>query len=159
MGITIQVSNQNGVDRMRYIGPINEESEVQLGLMLSKLGTQVEIDFSGTEYVNSCGVRAWINFMRELEKGRTVSFINCPPEIVMQINMIPSFRSKAKISSVFASFECGSCGHHDQQLFESGKNMPGVNGATVPTVKCVKCGEDMEMEEMEDEYFAFASAN
>jgi ABC-type transporter Mla MlaB component/DNA-directed RNA polymerase subunit RPC12/RpoP len=158
MEIALQVTNENGVDRVRYVGPINEESEVHLGQLLNKLGPKCEINFAGIEYVNSCGVRAWINFMRELEKnGRQVSFVECPPEIVMQINMIPSFRGKAKVNSVYASYECGECGHTDQVLFESGRNMP-TDGGSLPPVKCVKCGENMEMEEMEDEYFAFTAA-
>jgi hypothetical protein len=158
MDIALQVTHENGVDRVRYVGPINEESEVHLGQLLSKLGPKCEINFSGIEYVNSCGVRAWINFMRELEKGRQVSFVECPPEIVMQINMIPSFRGKASVKSVFASYECSSCGHNEQILFEHGRNMPANDGSSIPPVKCVKCGEDMEMEEMEDEYFAFTVA-
>ena len=158
MDITLQVTNEDGVDVIRYVGPINEEAEVHLAQLLPKIGESCEINFSQVEYVNSCGVRAWINFMRDLEKDRTVRFAECTPEIVMQINMIPSFKGSAKIASVYGSYECDGCGHNEKILFEAGKNLPEEEDFELTPVSCPKCSEEMEMEELEEEYFAFMAA-
>lgn len=157
MDISIQLSQKDGADIVRYIGPINEEAEVHLAQLAPKLGKKCIINLSQVAYVNSCGVRSWINFMREVDKNRDIVFEECTSEIVMQINMIPSFQGKAKVLSVFASYCCDKCSHRENVLFESGKNMPTSSDFELPEQKCKKCGSPMEMEELEDEFFGFLS--
>jgi len=79
------------------------------GFVLSKaliseiqLGPNMLINFKQVQYMNSCGVRAWINFLRELENNRKIIFEECTPEIMSQINMIPNFKSSAHIRSLYA---------------------------------------------------------
>ncbi len=159
MDITLQLINKDGVDHIHYVGPINEEAEVHLAQVQSKVGAKVVVNFKQVEYINSCGVRAWINFMRELEKNRQVTFEECTSEIVMQMNMIPSFRGNAKVKSVYAAYDCENCGNKENKLFEAGKNLPEDGNFEFPPVHCSKCKHEMEMEELEDEYFAFLEAS
>lgn len=156
MDITLQVNKKNDVDVVRYLGPINEEAEVHLATLLENVGKKCIIDFQNVAYINSCGVRAWINFMREFEKGRSIAFEKCTPEIVMQINMIPSFKASANILSVYGSYSCSNCSHHQTHLFEDGRDMPKSVDDQLPAVKCEKCGSEMELDELEDEFFSFA---
>lgn len=158
MGIAIQIDQKDGWDVVRYIGPINEEAEVHLSQVLPKLGPKCVMNFRQVEYVNSCGVRGWINFMRNLEKNRQVVFEECTPEIVMQINMIPSFKGNAQIHSVYSFYSCSSCSHQQSVLFVDGKNLPKTPDDEIPPVACPKCGNQMEMEELEEEFFAFRAA-
>ena len=98
--------------------------------------------------------------MRELEKSnREISFEECTGEIVMQINMIPSFKSTAKIASVYGNFVCDDCGNEEAVLFEDGKNLPQSALTELPPKGCSQCGAEMELEEMEEEYFAFLEAS
>jgi hypothetical protein len=157
MDIALNIGQQGDWDILYYAGPINEESEVHLAQVATRLRPKVIINFKRVEYVNSCGVRGWINFMRQLT-GKTVIFEECTPEIVMQINMIPSFKAHATIKSVFGSFQCGDCGSQSTILFEEGKNMPEENSPINQPV-CNKCGGTMEMDEIEDEFFAFKTAS
>lgn len=154
----IQFEQKQGWDVMRYIGPINEEAEVHLAQALPRLSSKLIINFKQVASINSCGVRAWINFMREAGKGREIVFEECTPETVMQINMIPSFKGSAKVRSVYASYRCGNCSHQQEVLFEQGKNLPSASDDDISEQKCPKCGSGMEMEEMEDEFFAFVDA-
>lgn len=158
MEISIDIQQKGGYEVVTYSGPINEESEVHLAKLASGLGSKVILNLSHVEYVNSCGVRGWINFMRELQKGREIIFEECTSEVVMQINMIPSFRGNAKVKSVYATFSCDSCGQQTNILFEDGKNLPDPDDIDVDSPSCGKCGEDMEMLEIEDEFFAFLAA-
>ena len=159
MEITLQLTKKDDWDVVNYVGPINEEAEVHLAGLSGKVGSRCVINFEKVEYVNSCGVRAWINFMREFEKDRKVIFENCTPEIVMQINMIPSFKSSATIQSVLGPYSCPSCSNTHMRLYEAGKNLPDNLDNDFPQVKCDKCGEDMELDELEDEFFAFIMDN
>ncbi len=158
MTIAINITNDNDWEKVAYIGPINEEAEVHLAKIVGSLGPKVRISFQQVTMVNSCGVRSWVNFMRELCKGRTVEFVDCTSEIVMQINMIPSFRGDAKIISVMGSYSCDGCGAQKSVLFEQGKNMPKNDSDPVEAPVCSQCGETMEMEELEEEFFAFVAA-
>jgi hypothetical protein len=155
MDINLQVHQKDGWDHVHYAGPINESTEVHLTPLLKSVGARCILNFRQVASVNSCGVRSWINFMRELEKTREVVFEECVPEIVTQMNMIPSFKGKAKIKSVYGSFACGSCGANAMVLFEDGKNLPKGDSIELAPVKCPKCASEMEMEELEDEFFAF----
>ena len=104
MQVNIQITQQSGTEHIFYTGPINEDSELHLNSLLKQVGQNCVFNFRNVTMVNSCGVRAWINFMREFEKGRTVMFEECTPEIVLQINMIPSFKGQARINSVYGQY-------------------------------------------------------
>ena len=160
MSISVNLSEKDGWDLVEYHGPIDAEAEIYLDQLHEKLGNKIRFNFKNINFVNSCGVRSWINFMRELEKTpREIEFENCTSEIVMQINMIPSFKGKAKIKSVFGTYICDECGHEKTMLFEEGKDLPSSgNLDNLPEVSCENCSSEMELEEMEEEYFAFLSA-
>lgn len=158
MDIVVQIESRQGWDVLRYIGPINEDAEVQLAQVLPRLGQKVIVNFKQVTSVNSCGVRTWVNFMRDASKGREFQFEECTPEIVMQMNMIPSFRGSANVRSVFGAYICEGCGHEGNVLFEVGKNLPTTASDEIAPPKCPKCSSDMESAELEDEFFAFVDA-
>lgn len=156
MTIAIAVQTQGDHDILEYSGPINAEAEVYLTQILSKISQKVKIDLSGVSSVNSCGVRSWINFMRELEaKGHEITFEKCAAEVVMQFNMIPSFKGPAKVNSLFGNYVCDNCGAEREILFESGKNLPASPDDELEEVICASCSHVMELDELEEEFFAF----
>ena len=124
MQVNVQVTQEGGFDHIHYNGPINEDAEVHLTGLLNQVGPNCVFNFRDVTMVNSCGVRAWINFMREFEKGRKIEFSECTPEVVLQINMIPSFKGQAKINSVYGQYSCGKCNHKQRMLFVEGRNLP-----------------------------------
>ncbi|MFW7380991.1 MAG: hypothetical protein ACOH5I_19400 [Oligoflexus sp.] len=159
MGINIQLIQKDDRDHVVCVGPIDAEAEVHLTQLLPKLGKNLTFNFQKVESVNRCGVRSWINFMRELQKDeRDIVFEECTSEIVMQINMIPSFKGNAKVVSVYGGYVCDECGHEESILFTEGKNLPEDPGDELPPVTCSQCGSEMELEEMEEEFFAFLAA-
>lgn len=158
MGITLQVSKNGEWEKLTYIGSINEDSEVHLPPLLTSLGKSVIVNFKQVDSINSCGVRAWITFMRDLEKGRKVLFEECTPEVVSQINMIPNFKGSADVQSIYGSYTCPTCGNQQMHLFVKGKNMPQTSGDAAEEVLCTKCGKKTEMDELEEEFFAWVDA-
>lgn len=155
MSIKTQIAKNGDWEKLTLMGPINEDSEVHLPSLVQNLGNNVIINFKEVLSVNSCGVRAWITFMRDLEKGRTLIFEECTPEIISQINMIPNFRGKSEIQSVYAAYTCPACGHSQLHLFLKGKNMPTSAGDGGGEVACQKCSKPTEMDEIEEEFFAW----
>lgn len=159
MDTSIQITQEGETERITIVGPINEEAEIHLSKVVENVGKNCIINFAQVTFINSLGVRAWINFIRELGNGRKIVFEECTPEIVNQINMIPNFKGNAEIKSVYGTYYCDECGHQQNYLFENGKTLPQSEDINLPDIKCEKCGADMEFEEVEDAFFSFAIAS
>ena len=98
--------------------------------------------------------------LRDVEtKNPEIIFEQCTPEVVMQINMIPSFKGSAKVKSVYGNFVCDECGEEKEELFTDGENLPSGDDIQLDEISCPNCGAEMELEEMEDEFFAFLAAS
>ncbi|NDE13889.1 hypothetical protein EBZ80_03060 [bacterium] len=158
MALVFQFEASGEWQRCWLAGVINEDSEVTLGTLLTQLPPKVVFNFRRVDSINSCGVRAWISFIRQASAGRECAYEECTPEVVSQINMIPNFRGSARVLSVYASYTCGQCNHHRNELFQEGSNLPKELGTQLAPVKCDKCGGAMEMDEIEDEFFAWVAA-
>jgi anti-anti-sigma regulatory factor len=155
METSVQVVQGKDFDKVVIVGPINEEAEVHLSKLNDTLAKTVVINFRQVSYINSLGVRAWINFMRDVS-GRKLIFEECTPEIVNQINMIPNFKGNAEIKSVYGTFFCNSCNNTQEEIFEAGKSFPNPPEFSVNIPKCKTCNSaDVEFEEVEDSFFAF----
>ncbi len=145
----------DGKMEMSISGSLDENSEVFLNNALSEMQTSCVIDFSGTSNVNSCGVRAWIQFLQKAEQKAKIIYRNCVPDIVIQMNMIPAFKGQSKVVSLQAPFYCESCGTTKnitqkaedvslEKLISDTENIP-----------CEVCKENMEFEEVAEDYYAF----
>lgn len=159
MELTFAIEKKDDWDRVNLTGDINEDAELGLEKILDSLGPKVILNLRSITTVNSCGVRAWINFIRKAQEGREIIFEECTPEIISQINMIPDFKGKAHIKSVYAGYSCDECGHEQLKLFEEGINMPQSSEDELEELKCPKCGEEMEMDELEEIFFSWLDDN
>jgi len=137
-------------------GAINEDAEVVLQEIASSIkekpGKDIIFHFSGVKTINSLGVRAWVQFVRSIEEHGTLFFEECTPDVIMQINMIPSFAGKASIVSFYTNYVCERCDLTKSVLIYT-KDLPE---GEMPSLKvCDECQDPMETEELEEEYFAF----
>lgn len=155
MSLSYHISHSDNIDTVYFSGPIDEDSEVLLSELPDKVGAKCVFNFKAVTAINSLGVRAWINFLRRFEQEREIFFAECPPELVSQINMIPNFRGSATIVSVYAGYVCDNCDHQMLKLFRSETELAAVLTDGVPEVVCPNCGKRMEMEELEEEFFAW----
>lgn len=140
---------------IEFRGPINEDAEPHLNKILANKPNADKCIFrlKNISSINSLGVRTWIKFLRdfgESHKDTKIYFEECAPEIISQINMIPDFNGKAEISSFYADYICDNCDNDKLVLFKCDE-IP----KPLLDVKCDKCDESMEMEELEEEFFAF----
>ena len=115
---------------------------------------EIHLNFSGVTGINSLGIRTWVNFMKELA-GKQVFYEECPPVIVRQMNMIPSFVGHAKVVSVFAPYVCEDCDQeklvliNEQSLSQTEVELP-------KSFVCESCGKgEMELDGHPKQYFAF----
>ena len=120
-----------------------------------KIKGPVIFNFKDVTGINSCGIRAWVNFIKDL--GETdVLYEECPPLVVRQMNMIPSFVGHATVLSVFVPYVCDECETEKLVLAtkEEFKAKPPAIKEAFPCDHCKK-GE-MEIDGSPQQYFAFA---
>ena len=135
-------------------GVINEDAEIPLKKIAGDLAasTFATFNFAQVKSINSLGVRAWVTFLRSIEDGRDIGFEECVPDVIMQMNMIPSFKGKALIKSFYVNYVSPVTEKTQRILVETGSLPP----KTMPMPpNCPDSGEPMETEELEEEYFAF----
>lgn len=145
------VVESGGRCHINLIGMIDENTN--LNNLLKYKGQTLVFNFKKVTSINSCGIRTWVNFIKELGTSN-MEFTECPPGIVRQMNMVPSFLGSAKVTSVYVPYVCDSCEHELDQLvqiqdYKSGKPIE-------ETIKCEKCSsEEMEIDGNVKQYFAF----
>lgn len=133
-------------------GAIDEDTSFQ---QLMKLPGTMVFNFRGVTSINSCGVRSWVNFLKDIS-SRQVFYEECPPLIVRQMNMVPSFVGHAKVASVFGAYVCDNCDEEKLVLIKDANFSKGK--VTIEeTTPCQACGEgEMEFDGHPQQYFAFA---
>lgn len=128
-------------------GVIDEDANFD---SLANLGASLNFNFKGVTAINSCGVRTWVNFMKQIGHVEVV-YEECPPLIVRQMNMIPSFVGHATVKSVYVPYVCDKCENETMVLIESEEF-----GSVAETVNCESCQKgEMEFDGHPQQYFAF----
>ncbi len=155
LSLVYRIEKEGEWETVFLSGRINEDAAIPLNGLLDKIGSKCKLNFKDVIEINSLGVRVWIHFIRIFEKTRSVILEECTPEVINQINMIPNFKGKSSINSLYARYICGKCGNNHLELFAAGKNMPkNSTHLNLPILECSQCGSKMEMEDFEEEFFA-----
>lgn len=150
---SIKKEAREGVLELTLSGVLDEET--QLSGLFTDAGDLVRVNFKGLEKINSCGVREWINVMRELKPGCKIEYMECSIPIVEQLNLITNFMGPGKAISFLAPYYCEACDLEEEVLLMTEEHFPDLDSLEeVPDFKCPKCGGDMSFEEGE-EYFIF----
>jgi len=136
------------------MGPINEDADLTFQQIQSEIKDEKKVifNFSQIKSINSLGVRAWVSFLRSIEENREIIFAECTADVIMQINMIPSFLGKGKVESFFVSYVCEICTKSEKKLILT-KDLPPKSIPPTPVCSAEDCG--LQTEELEEEYFVF----
>jgi len=145
-------SNKDGRKVVVMRGVIDEDTDFEA---LKKVGAPLIFNWKGVTSINSCGIRTWVNFLKELGKAE-IAYEECPPLIVRQLNMVPSFMGPAKVLSVFVPYVCDEC--ETEKLVAVTADKFAKGGAAVQeAITCDKCKKgEMELDGQREQYFAFA---
>jgi hypothetical protein len=142
-------------DVLHYVGPMDEEAGLHLLNLYETVRPNCVFNFAGLTSVNSKGIAAWMNFIRDFRENRRVAFEECPESLVSQINMIPSVALQVDVRSVFAGFECAACGNKPRRLIKLALDAQGHLPEAALMLTCDRCRAPMEMDEDPDDYFMF----
>lgn len=146
------ILDQGQVKKILLKGVVDEDSTFE-GLV--KLGSPLVLNFKGVSSINSCGIRSWVNFLKDLGTTKIV-YEECPPLIVRQLNMVPSFAGNATVSSVYIPYVCDNCEAEKVILATSDKFQNRQSLQIAETMPCESCKEgEMELDGNPQQYFAF----
>jgi hypothetical protein len=161
--------------RVALRGEIDENAD--FSELRATLRGNVELSLEGITRINSCGVREWVNFVRELPGVRTLFFARCSPPVVLQLNTIYNFRGRARVASFMAPYVCEACHGDEYKLLDVAEHFGDQIGhsarhslaegasarsarvadwrAHVPAFRCRRCGGVMVFDELPERYLSF----
>lgn len=137
-------------------GAIDEDAELSTGL--KGVSGRVRFEMAAVSGINSCGVREWINVLREMD-GRVmaIEYASVSVPMVQQFNMILNARGIGKVMSFFAPYFCGACRKPREMLLkiEEHKELQKVGELAAPARKCPQCDQELEFDEIDEKYLNF----
>jgi CheY-like chemotaxis protein len=142
-----------GVDRTHVSlgGELTEDTHLE-DLAPALLG-KVDFDMSQLSYMNSLGVRAWVDFL-DRAPIRDYEFHACSVAFVLQAALVDGVLGSGTVVSFFAPYACEQCEQREEHLLQSAAI---VRTGTLhpPVFSCSRCDGQLLLDEFPDRYFAF----
>jgi hypothetical protein len=150
-----QIAHDGGRQVVRLRGEINEN--VDFSELADVLQGEVDLELEGITRINSCGVREWVNFVRDLKVSH-LRFSRCSPVVVLQLNTIYNFRGRAHVQSFLAPYVCEGCHADEYRLIVVEEHFPdraARQQPSVPSFRCARCSGPMTFDELPERYLSF----
>jgi DNA-binding response OmpR family regulator len=113
---------------------------------------RVVFDTAQVTYMNSLGVRAWCEFLRQA-RIQAYEFHACSVPFILQASMVRDVIGRGTVTSFFAPFHCIGCDHQEERLLQSAAIL--ASSLEPPVFKCPSCGGALEFDDLPERYFAF----
>lgn len=120
--------------------------------LLPALVGRVVFDTAQVTYMNSLGVRAWCEFLRQA-RIQGYEFHACSVPFILQASMVKDVIGRGTVTSFFAPFHCIGCDHQEERLLQSAAILAA--NLEPPVFKCPSCGGALEFDDLPERYFAF----
>ena len=120
--------------------------------LLPAMVGRIVFDIAQVTYMNSLGVRAWCEFLRQA-RIQGYEFHACSVPFVLQASMVRDVIGRGTVTSFFAPFHCISCDHQEERLLQSAAIL--ASDLEPPIFKCPNCGGALEFDDLPERYFAF----
>ena len=144
------VERENEGKTLLLRGVIDENAD--LGFFTDLHG-QIVVNLKAVRRINSYGVRSWIEAIRTVPADARLDFVECPPPVIDQVNMISGFLGPGAVSSFYAPMACTACGHEMDALLDVETCRQA--GSRVPPTSCPRCNATMEVDDLEEQYLLF----
>jgi hypothetical protein len=164
VALSWRIKERPGHTLVEFFGEIDENADFTE--LRRRLRGNLVFNLAEVRRINSCGVREWVNFVRELGQPPAggegaiteLVFTHCSPAIVTQLNMIYNFRGQAKVRSFLAPYVCQGCDREEDKLLDVQSHFAGPGPARLrrpPEFTCEKCGGTMEFDDLPERYLSF----
>lgn len=139
-------------------GDIIEKTDFD-GLLSQLSSLDLTFDMAGVRYLNSTGIRRWVEFLERIDTEAKYHFVRCSVAFVTQLGLVSRAVGRGKVVSFMAPYYCEMCDRENQQLLQT-KSLPADGGGipTPPDFDCPQCGGPLEFDELPERFFAFMAA-
>lgn len=139
-------------ERTRIVikGDITEA--VSFGGLLPHMVGRVSFDMSQVRYMNSLGVREWVEFLARAN-AQGYEFHACSVAFTLQASMVQGVLGRGTVISFFAPYLCEECEHEDEPLLQSATILAA--DYEPPTLSCPRCSGVMVLDDLPERYLAF----
>ncbi|HEY5922943.1 MAG TPA: PilZ domain-containing protein [Kofleriaceae bacterium] len=120
--------------------------------LLPAMVGRIVFDMAQVTYMNSLGVRAWCEFLRQA-RIQGYEFHACSIPFVLQASMVRDVIGRGTVTSFFAPFHCIGCDHQEERLLQSAAIL--ASNLQPPVFKCPNCGGALEFDDLPERFFAF----
>jgi hypothetical protein len=148
-----RIKERPGFTTVEFTGEIDENAD--FSELRRQLRGSVVFRLSDVRRINSCGVREWVNFVRDLPNVSELVFSHCSPAIVTQLNMIYNFRGSASVRSFYAPYVCESCNTEEERLLDVDTHFANGNVADPPEFRCDRCKQPLQFDDLPERYLSF----
>ena len=151
---TIERSRTRGGSLVSIKGHIDETFQID-ELASGTYGILV-VNLDGVQRITSFGIREWITALQRL-RADYYCFINCPPSIVAQLNLVSGFSGKGEVISFHAPYLCRQCNTTASKLLDLRRadHQQVVASLEPPPLSCPSCGEEAEFDDLPELYFQY----
>lgn len=148
------VERRNGLLVM-IRGDIIEKTDFD-ALLAQLTSLNLTFDMGAVRYLNSTGIRRWVEFLERLDTEASYDFVRCSVAFVTQLGLVARSVGRGKVFSFMAPYYCEMCDRESQQLLQT-KSLNVTDGEipTPPDFDCPQCGGPLEFDELPERFFAF----
>ncbi len=114
---------------------------------------RVDFDVSQVTYINSLGVREWVEFLQKAPI-QGYEFHACSIPFVIQASLVEDFVGRGTITSFFAPYHCEECDMQEERLLQSATILASES-LSPPMFTCPSCEGELEFDDIPRRYFAF----
>ncbi len=114
---------------------------------------RVDFDLSQVTYMNSLGVRTWVEFLRAAPI-QGYEFHACSIAFVLQASLSDAVLGRGTVTSFFAPYLCENCDHEEERLLQSATVL-ATEDHSPPTFTCPNCGGELGLDDLPQRYLAF----
>ena len=120
--------------------------------LLPAMVGRVVFDTAQVTYMNSLGVRAWCEFLRQA-RIQGYEFHACSVPFILQASMVRDVIGRGTVTSFFAPFHCIGCDHQEERLIQTAAILAA--DLEPATFQCPRCSGALEFDDLPERYFAF----
>jgi len=147
------VAEPDGKQLVIFQGDFREHTD--FSRLLPLLAGSVAFDLAWVRYLNSAGVRHWVNFLRGLDSVDDYRFMRASVAFVTQAAMVPEVLGHGQVDSFLVPYACEDCDLEEDRLMQTaaltGAGWPPV----VPDFACPRCKGELIFDDLPQRYFAF----